>query len=60
MYNAFVDKFPSPNGFGWIIGNCRALAMSVREVIFSFARQFVNTTTHVITQVGGSLSGPEE
>lgn len=60
VYNALVDKFSSPNGFGLIIDDCRALAMSVREVIFSFARRSANTTTHVIAQVRGSLSGPEE
>lgn len=39
VYNTLVDKLTSPNGFGLIINDYRALVMSVREVIFSFVRR---------------------
>lgn len=39
VYNTLVDKLSSPNGFGLIIDDCRALVMFVGEVIFSFIRR---------------------
>ncbi|KAJ8645773.1 hypothetical protein MRB53_007521 [Persea americana] len=48
----------SPNGFGLIIEECRALAHSLGEVQFSFVRRSANTAAHNVARVGGSLSGP--
>lgn len=60
VYNALVDKRSSPNGFGLIIDDCRVLAMSVGEVIFSFVRRFANTAAHVVARMRGFLSDSGE
>ncbi|KAH9737235.1 F-box domain-containing protein [Citrus sinensis] len=35
VFQALVEQFSGPNGFGLIIDECRALPMSIREVQFS-------------------------
>lgn len=52
FFNAlFVDSF-SPNGFGLIIGECRALAQFLGDVIFSFVRGSANSAAHFVARVG--------
>ncbi|XP_024041915.1 uncharacterized protein LOC112099045 [Citrus clementina] len=50
----------SPNGFGLIIEDCRALIKSIREVQFSFVRRFMNFAAYSIARAASSLSGPQE
>ncbi|XXG73967.1 hypothetical protein AAC387_Pa07g2808 [Persea americana] len=58
VFKALTHNFSSPNGFGLIIEECRALAHSLGEVQFSFVRRSANTAAHNVARVGGSLSGP--
>ncbi|KAH9761073.1 putative reverse transcriptase/RNA-dependent DNA polymerase [Citrus sinensis] len=51
-----MDSF-SPNGFGLLIDDCRALAQSLGDVTFSFVRRSANSAAHSVTRVGGFLSG---
>ncbi|XXG49422.1 hypothetical protein AAC387_Pa02g3612 [Persea americana] len=58
VFKALTYNFSSPNGFGLVIEECRALAHSLGEVQFSFVRRSANTAAHNVARVGGSLSGP--
>ena len=60
VFNALHDSVDYSNSFVTIIADCRALAQSLGEFIFSFVRRSANTTAHTIARVGGSLSGPGE
>ncbi|KAH9704682.1 reverse transcriptase domain-containing protein [Citrus sinensis] len=60
VFNALHDSVVYSNGFGAIIADCRDLAQSLGEFVFSFVRRSVNTATHTVARVGGSLSGPGE
>ncbi|KAH9683740.1 putative reverse transcriptase/RNA-dependent DNA polymerase [Citrus sinensis] len=60
VFNALTTHSFSPNGFGLIIDDCRALAQSIGDVTFSFVRRSANSAAHSIARVGGSLSGPGE
>ena len=60
VFNALHDKTSYPNGFGSIIDDCRALARSLGEVVFSFVRRSANSAAHTVAQVGSSMSGSGE
>ena len=60
MFNALHDSVAYSNGFGTIITNCRALAHSLGEFVFSFVRRSANTIAHTIARVESYLSDPEE
>ena len=48
VFKALTHNFSSPNGFGLIIEECRALAHSLGEVQFLFVRRSANTVAHNI------------
>ena len=58
MFQALVEEFSGPNGFGLIIEECQALTMSIGEVQFSFVRRSVNFAAHSVTRAGGCMSDP--
>lgn len=60
VFNVLTTASFSPNGFGLIVDDCRALAQSLRDVTFYFVRRSANSAAHSIVRVGGSLSGPRE
>ena len=60
VFNALHDSVIYSNGFGGIITDCRDLAHSLGEFVFSFVRRSANTAAHTVAKVGGSLSGPGE
>ncbi|KAH9661644.1 rnase h domain-containing protein [Citrus sinensis] len=51
-----LTGFSGPNGFGLIIEECRALALSIGEVKFSFVRRSANFVAHTIARAGSSMS----
>ncbi|KAH9735545.1 putative reverse transcriptase/RNA-dependent DNA polymerase [Citrus sinensis] len=56
VYSALISQSISPNGFGLIIEDCRALAQLIGEVSFSFIRRSANVAAHKVAMVGGSMS----
>ena len=60
VFQALIENFSSPNGFGLIIEECRSLAMSLGEVQFSIVRRSANSAAHSVTRAEGSMSGPGE
>ncbi|KAH9786028.1 reverse transcriptase domain-containing protein [Citrus sinensis] len=57
VFNALTTNSFSPNGFGLIINDCRALAQSIGDVTFSFVRRSANSAAHFIARVGDSGDG---
>ena len=41
VYSSLITQSASPNGFGLIIADCRAIAQLIGEVKFSFVCRFV-------------------
>ncbi|KAH9672066.1 reverse transcriptase domain-containing protein [Citrus sinensis] len=60
VFRALVEEFSSPNGFGLIIEDCRALVKFIGEVQFSFVRRSANCAAHSVARASGSLSGLQE
>lgn len=60
VFQALVEEFSGPNGFGLIVDECRALAKSLGEVQFSFVRRSTNLAAHSVARAVGSMSGPQE
>ena len=60
VYSTLITQSTSPNGFGLIIMDCRAIAQLIGEVRFSFVRRSANIAAHNVARVGGSMSGPGE
>lgn len=60
IFNALHDKFDYPNGFGYIITDCRALTQSLGEVTFSFVCRSANSAAHTVARVGSFMSGSAE
>ena len=56
VFQALTEGFSGPNGFGLIIEECRALALSIGEVKFSFVRRSANFAAHTIARAGSSMS----
>ncbi|KAH9717145.1 putative reverse transcriptase/RNA-dependent DNA polymerase [Citrus sinensis] len=56
VFRALVEKFSSPNGFGLIIEDCRALVKFIGEVQFSFVRRSAHLATHSVARATGFLS----
>lgn len=57
VFNTLHDNVVYLNDFGTIITDCRVLAQSLGEVVFSFVRQSANSTAHTVAWVGGFMSG---
>ncbi|KAH9684396.1 reverse transcriptase domain-containing protein [Citrus sinensis] len=60
VFRALVEEFSSPNGFGLIIEDCRALVKFIGEVQFSFVCRSANCAAHSVARASGSLSGLQE
>ena len=60
VFNALTNSLIAANSFGILIDDCKALASFLLELDFSFVRKLVNSSTHYLARVGGSMTGSKK